>query len=602
MLIFWSNSMLIFRSTCLMLVAIAAALGQPHSVPFQILGHIQSFKLDADCATNVLCGATMRVNGIDITIPKNTIIFFPATLLTPSDVFRFKADIFGRTGANPMAKPTDPILPASGLALDDPDNFKPLAAFEADVVGNILTRGSLPSPVPADLPIGTKPEYIAGLVHISQQSLNISDGYIVAINGARGEMVVGPQGALPGDPAAMRIKINDPIPIQLPGDPFIDPAAAANRGRYSVGGSPDARFTSDQENATIRSSTGFPMCIPGGVTGSCPDGNRPSCTANPAISIPPGSDGLALDPLCMEGRPGSGPVRRQRFTMGATDIMLGLSGPGVFPAPPCPSPTCNATRQAPFVVGDRITFAGTLAQDEIGKYISAHTITAWVAIYSKSTVYASIEVSLLGTGGIPFRGVSQETGPGKILPGATGTTRVKLEVITTDPSRSLRVLALDYSLVAGGPVQRSLTDPAGGAPKIRRPGAGTVNAGGITMTPLLTPIARPPFGRMRLVVDSLNFLPPPRELRVQVVGSTPTRSGANGIMAGQYSAPVGEFLFPENLVFGQRPVPANFENLCFLVTGSGPLTTMGRTTGPPVGPLVPWPSSGHAPGQVTCPP
>ena len=40
------------------------------------------------------------------------------------------------------------------------------------------------------------------------------------------------------------VQINDPI------------------GRFSKGLSPDHRFTIDEDNATIRAVTGFPMCLP----------------------------------------------------------------------------------------------------------------------------------------------------------------------------------------------------------------------------------------------------------------------------------------------------------------------------------------------------
>lgn len=544
-----------FRFAISLCVVNAALLAQTQTVPFNVLGHIQTFTADTDCATNVLCGAKIKVNGITITIPQNSILFFPARLLVPGDVFRFKADIAGRTGAHPRAVPADPLQVASGLALDDPANFTPLAAFEADVVGNIVNR-----------------QYIAGLVHISQQSLNVSDGYVLAINPALGEMTVGPEDATPGDPAAVRVRINDPI---LP----------SGNGRYSKGGSMDERFTADQDNSTVRSSTGFPMCIPGGTAGSCPAINRPTCTAT-----------VASDPQCPNGTVGGPAVPRQRLTMGATDMMAELNGPGVFPAPACP--TCDPTKQAPFVVGDRITFSGTLAQDATGKYISAHTITAWVAIFSKNPAYLSIETSLIGTGGIPFSGVDQETGPGKVVPGATGTTRIKIEVLTTDPSRAVEVYAIDYTNSAAEPIQRSLAVP--GNAKLRP-------RGGTTGTPpipkmTMAPSAKPPFGRVRLVVDRANYLPPPRELGVRFVGlAMGSQANANGVWSGQYEAPVGEFIFPEALVFGQRPVPANFENFCFL-QGSGPLRSLGRAAATPlVGRLNPWPESGHPAPQASCP-
>jgi hypothetical protein len=54
---------------------------------------------------------------------------------------------------------------------------------------------------------------------------------------------------------------------------------------------------------------------------------------------------------------------------------------------------------------------------------------------------------------------------------------------------------------------------------------------------------------------------------------------ANGLYAGQYLAPVNEFIFPENRLPGDIPVPFNFWDLGFLATGEGAGT----------GPLVPTP-------------
>ena len=541
-----------------LLLAAALLPAQTPTVPFHILGPIQAFTIDtADCAVAPveLCGGHMKVNGILVTIPRNSIIFFPARLLALSDIFRFKADTAGHTGAHPKAVAGDSLQAFSGLALEDPADFKPVAAFEADLTGNILLN-----------PATGKTEHIAGLVHISQQSLNVSDAYILSINPALGEMIVGPENAAPGDSTTVRVRINDPL-------------LSTGFGRYSRGGSFDERFTSDQDNATVRAATGFPMCIPGGNPGSCPASNRPTCTptaANVSVCTPQGFV--------------------QRFTMGATDIMTGLNGPGVFPAPACTA--CDPKLQAPFAPGDRITFSGTLVQDAAGKYISAHTITAWLSIFAKDPAYLSIETSLIGTGGIPFSGVDQETGPGKVIPGATGTTRIKVEVLTTDPSRAVEVYALDYTNNSVDPLRRSLAIP--GTAKIR-PRGGTAGAPPIPRM-ILAPASKPPFGRLRLIVDRANYLPPPREIGVKFVDLVAgSQANANGVWSGQYEAPVGEFIFPENLVFGQRPIPSNFENFCFLA-GSGPLRSLGRTANTPtVGSLTPFPVSGHSTPQSACP-
>ena len=547
----------------------AAALIAQQTVPFTIVGRIQSFKLVAGCAqTDALCDAFMKVNGITIHIPRNTVMIFPATYLTPNDTFKFQANV------HPKAIPTDALQPFSGLALEDPAPFTPLAAFEAEIVGNSLPASG-----------ATPTEYVAGLVRISQQALNTSDGYILAID-TKGELTIGPEGAAITDPSVTRVRINDPF------------LAGTTSGRYSAGGSFDERFTADQQNATIKSATGYPMCIPRSASDPrCPSINRPTCTP-----------GVLTDPSCPASTLPS--VPRTRFTMGPIDAMTrlpatALGGPGIFPAPPCTG--CDPHEQTPFQVGDRITFSGTLAKDATGIYVSAHTITAWVAIYTepgKDPAYLSIEKSIVGTSGIPFTGIFQETGPGKVVPGATGTTRLRIEAVVTDPSRSVNVFALDLTGGPADPVERSLSLP--GTAKLRPAPRPRVAPSGFATMPAS---AKPPFGRVRLNVDRALFLPPTRELRVRFAGNAATVASklfANGVSSGEYDAPTGEFLFPENLVFGQRPVPANFENVCFVSKGTGPLTTLGRGTGaippgPPVPPLVPFPSSGHSSPEVPCP-
>lgn len=536
---------------------VALSLQAQQTVPFNLIGPIQAFALEPGCA-DPLCGAAMKVNGVTVTIPKNTIMFFPARLLTPNDAFKFKAY------DHPHAAPGDPVFPNSGLAIEDPPDVRPLASFEASITGNITSVAGVPA-------------YVAGLIHISQQSLNTADGYILHIDYIKGELIVGPEASTnPDDPAAVHVRINDPV-LQAP-----DPRNGF--GRFGKGGSFDERFTADQENATIRSATGFPMCI--------------------ARTDPAATD----DPDCpKKNRPAAGPGFLQRFTMGAIDAMQGIAPqPGVSPAPA--HTECDPRKQAPFVTGDRITFSGTLALDKSVTppvtYVSAHTITAWLGIYTeplKNPAYLSLEVSLIGTGGIPFA-VPQETGPGRAIPGGNFTTRLRIEALTTDPSHAVEISALDYTSSGGTPVvERSMALAAGSK---TRPKNGPV--GRLTMPPS----SKPPFGRLRLNVDRANYLPAPREILIryalqpaetqaQVANQNPAI--ANGLWFGQYSAPVNEFLFPENLVYGDRPVPANFENFCFLWTGSGPLTTLGRMAGPVVGKLSPWPDSGHNSPQATCP-
>ena len=505
---------------CFMLIFSCRAFAQVQHTPFTIVGYIQKFTLDTP--GNLVSAGKMTVNGILVVIPINTIVVMPATYLTPQDLFQ---------GPHPTAGPGMTVLPQSGLAIGE---IKPqLASYEAAIQGNIV--GGV---------------YIAGLMKIAQHSLNISSGYIQNINLTNGDVTVGPE---PGSTGPLvRLKLNDPKVTGLSG------------GRYGRASSPeqDDRFTSDQDNPTIRSVTGYPMCVPrNAADAECPQTNRPKDSAGKFST---------------------------QFTIGTV--------PQTPAAPACSATGCNPKKQAPFEVGDYVTFSGTLAQDATGVFVSAHTVTAWLGIFTSPgapEAYLNIEVSLFGTGGVAFLGVTQEAGPGKAAPGQTINTRLKVEGFTTDPSRNVDVIALDFSSTAGtkdSKRERLL----------------------LTINPASKPI---PLGRFRRQIDRSNFLPPSRELRVRIVGFAPDRKPnaavANGILTGEFTAPMGEFLFPENTTFGQPVVPMNFENLCFLARGSGPLTTLGRTTPTPVvGPLMPFPDSGHlapAPGappvagQVVCP-
>src|SRR6185369_456817 len=89
--------------------------------------------------------------------------------------------------------------------------------------------------------------------------------------------------------------------------------------------------------------------------------------------------------------------------------------------PLCPT---DPTKQAPFEVGDNITFQGTLKADAAGVYVSAHTVIANLGIYTQPNTppaYTFVEEVLVGTGARPVAGLNQEA-----------TARVKFVGFTTD--------------------------------------------------------------------------------------------------------------------------------------------------------------------------
>lgn len=522
-----------------LLVGFAPSMGQAQTVtPFQIVGHIQSFALAPTVGTGcppAYIGATMTVNGISVVIPCYTVIVMPAAYLTPRQIF------LGPTQSLP-------VKTESGLALDD--TSKPLAAFEVSVDGNIV--GGV---------------YIAGQVHISQQSLNMSAGFIRRIDYTVGELCVG------GVPTAVatcgmpdtRVRINDPSGMY----------GLADSAPTKV--SPDMRFSVDTDNPTIHSLTGYPMCVP-----------RQDPTAG-------------VDPLCpITNRTNAAGL--STFVMTGPTITAGLP-PGHPPIVPC-SPACDPNQQVPFVVGDYINFQGTLAKDEPGSpgsnpahpvYVSAHTVVANVGIYTRAgvgPVYVSQEKSLLGTFGAPASACASAI---------ECQARLKIEGFITDPTRarSVGVYAVDTDLL-GARTVRKLT---------------------------IAQQAQAPFGRFRFILGrgTVSALLPPgkgatREIMVRVDepaladgspvpdkrGNPPTTlpapTVANGIVASQYIAPVAEYIFPESVFLGAPQPELNFRCLAFAAAGWGIRDVNG--TGPTdltnILQLDPWP--GSAPPPLAPPP
>lgn len=513
---------------CLLGAWLVGGSAAAQSVPFSIVGHIQTFTLATP--GTVTSAATITVNGVNVLIPANTVVVMPAAYMTPQQLFDCKP---------PQLTTPCPVAAAtvkSGLALDDRINLTdpPLAAFEVAMEGNIV--GGV---------------HIAGLVRISQQSLNNSAGYIRNIDYALGEMCVGasPAPVAACAPPDTRVRINDPTKTY-----------GANNS------SPDIRFSVDPDNPTIHAQTGYPMCLP-------------------AVAPP------ASDPNCPIGnRPPAGSGALKTFVMSGPDIPSSALPPGQAPIVSCKdsSPSCDANQQAPFVVGDFINFQGTLFNDGSAThpyYISAHTIEANVGIYTPSgvgnTAYIFQEKLLLGTFG-PLAGT-------RCVAILECTARIRIVGFTTDPTRI-------FQSGAGVGIGVYAID---------------VDGAGVRRTRKLTSLQQKPqapFGRFRFELAKAPALLPSglgatREIMVRIDDPAPLVDGtimpdkfnspgllkAHGLIAGQYFAPVGEYIFPEGLVMGAPPPPANFHCLAFLTRGWKPDPDPASTL--IVGQLAPWPDA-----------
>jgi hypothetical protein len=369
-----------------------AQLPVPASSQFDITGFIQSATLGGPGTgpgVGAHMGGVITVNGHIITVPSETIVILPANALTWQELFAQAPAPYGPT--------------QTGIALTDIP--APLATYEARVVGNRVLGG----PGGADV-------YIAGLIWISQQALNSGQGFINCINYATGEIRVG--GPIGNCALGARVQLNDPL------------VPAIGTGRYGRPVSPDIRFTSDQDNPTMRSVSGFPMCIP-------------------RVLADPNIPGNADDPLCPKSQRPAAIAPATGFA-----ALIQMNNPVLLPGVP-PDPTI----QAPFEVGDWITFMGTLMADpgftagptagpwpgNANVYVSAHTITNNVAIYTAagtSPAYVAIDVSFIGTGGLTVVGANE------------AAIMTRFEGFSTDPSRYVHLYGIDLNPTNGAPSDR----------------------------------------------------------------------------------------------------------------------------------------------------
>src|SRR6476646_5936654 len=543
------TSILITLLLIILLPAFAAAqLPVPPSSQFDVTGLIESATLGgpgSGSGSGAHQGGFIAVNGQLITVPSETIVILPANALTWQELFAFAPAPY--TGA------------ATGMALNDVP--APLTTYEAHVIGNRVLGG----PGGADV-------FIAGLIYISQHALNTGMGHINCINYANGEMRVG--GVIGNCATGARVQINDPV-ITTFGD------VAVGTGRYSRGQTPDARFQVDQDNPTIASATGFPMCVPRVVA-------DPNIAGNPD------------DARC---------PKTQRPLVGGPLACFSPTTPGVpctyFTMLPPGGGAPDPTIQAPFEVGDIITYAGTLVQDcamtgcpgggptagpwpaagRAATYISAHTISNNTAIYTfpgTNPAYVATEVTIVGTGGLTVLGAGE------------ATARTRFEGMTTDADptaanqRIIHLYGIDFNPITGAATDRDFgtigVDP------------GPENALGAVRGRWRF---RPPClqnGQVATVRNCVmnaadTFLPPPREVRAVIQGAfTAPITGAsprsaNGIVYGQYHAPILEYIFPENIP--GTPFPENnFNTIPFLAQGG-----YSSSAGTLVGQLNPWPSN-----------
>jgi hypothetical protein len=315
-------------------------------------------------------------------------------------------------------------------------------------------------------------------------------------------------------------------------------------GRHGRAMTHDVRFQQDEDNPTVRAETGYPMCVP----------REAPATIN--------SDGTTGDTLCPE-------VNRPRDAAGNPKTIYTMDALPFDGSAPLGT---NPLLMAPFEVGDYLTYNGNLVTDATGPYISAWGVIANVGIYTApgtQPVYVAIDVMLLGTGGIPAALLPQEA-----------AVRTRMEGFTTDPTSFVDLFGVDV-------------DPCTGLNTWRY--YATIGVDNVVK-----------LGRWRWRPNTdLNFLPPTRMLLAMSENGVYFPQTPNGIVAGQYTAPNFQFIFPENLGIGNPKVPNNLQDFPFLAYGSGPYATVAppnavtTATSGTLDQLAPWPG-GAAPLKPFC--
>jgi hypothetical protein len=472
-------------------------------------------------------GGTVTVNGVRITIPCNLIVQMPANTL-------------------PWAK----FVRGSGTGSDVAND-----GLELRVVGNM---------------VGAR--HIAGLAFASQQAANSGTGVISGFDYANGAMKIANANG-----GSVTVQINDPVVAGL-----ID-SKGNPTGRFSAGQSPDPRFSADQDNPTIHAATGYPMCIPrtdpaipGGDDPLCPQGNRPKAppVPNPAPAVPPCRNfsvaGVAPPVSGELGTPAAGQVYCSQYVM---------------PNPTVSTIGGDARQQAPFEVGDFVSYSGTLIMSGSGpEYVSAHTIEANVGIYTQPGTQPSyMAIGDFGVGtadplAVAINGAPQETQDRIFLESETTDVKSVVDIYYEDANNTrnadgsittsvrnrwttpFEMTGENAAPVLGGPTGGITTQNTGPQPQRARLRATKAPAGLLSQ----------PSRTVRVAVRSL-CVPTPVDPTLTTINQTLLDSCfanapkvANGLQAGQYIAPVFEYIFPENVRPGDQPVPNDLWHLPFL--------------------------------------
>jgi hypothetical protein len=364
------------------------------------------------------------------------------------------------------------------------------------------------------------------------------------MNYSTGEMEVG--GVLGISGTGARVRINDPF-VDANHNGIQDPGES---GRYGRAMSPTVGSWSIRTTRPSPPATGLPDVLPPGRSvghrrrrdrSAVPQGNRPISTGlNDALGAHPPAgqfDTLFRMPHRLTASfriPGSGTVRGRRLRHLRRHPDRGRRG-------------------------------------EWRLHLRAHDHRQR-GIYTQPGVdpaYVSTEVALIGTGGLTVFGAGE------------AAVRTRFEGMTTDETRRIHLYGIDINPSTGATSDRDwgtiMPDPV----RQRR------SEGPLALPPAVPPV-RLRFEQARQGMHlraRQRFLPPAREVRAVIEGhqqflpgtSTPnpcqpgsgySERGHDGErhLLRQYHAPIGEYIFPEN-VPGTPIVENNFNTIDFLVFG-----------------------------------
>ncbi len=543
-------------------------LGPPNLPPsnFDVTGFIQEATLDGTVAgkaavplanTNPLAGGTITINGIKILVPNKSIVQMPATSFNWAQLFdpavshsvgyapprpNHRAGITGLALADNPLQGTRAVTAAGGI---------PYPSYEARVVGNVVY----------DPATGTQ-NYIAALiVPATQQGFNAGSGIINFIDYVHGRFRVG---GIIGNPLSGTLcEINDPV------------SAPDGAGRFGLRHSPDPRFTSDTNNPTITTSTGYPCGLPR--------------VAPTSIPIPAGQIGDPTRPYTQRPKNGDPLFPTDPFLPLGSLLKTYFMG-----ALPVPAGAPDPRLQVPMMVGDYVSYSGTLFKiNPLGPntaanmFVSVHTLELDLGVYTangSTPVYIKCDVALIGTDGLDGPVDNPIIVGGVTLPGEFAR-RATFEGFCTDAGVSFAD-AFGPAPPKFGPPAFNVTtngvvvDAAGNeslvpVPDDTNPALGKGNPSLIEGLPL----GRYVFRAAKL---QLTTLPLTREYRVVHSNGIYPQQVCNGLTAGQFQLPCFDYVTPEHTTQGSPQYPGNYQDLPFLLNGN-------IAGGTPMGPLDPWP-------------